>query len=727
MNIVLLFTNICFITITLGNTNEWNPSKTDSQRDWVTSEIIFDAKFLDAINKFKTLETVDDKGPVVLDDTDKSVLMKRCKADLNCMQTKSLSIKKYKIKIEALQCVNVVIMHFILNIATSHHNANKIKDERFYGFPKMVMSRMLAVLFISKTLVHNWLWIIYIQIHSIFIWPYMFFPGDNSFYLRHEGKLLDYTNLCQANKYLPINNDRSSNPKDYYDKIVKMDIIQYTEQLYGTGYDDINEKLGNFFNDSVFELDNFVLSDFFIRDTDLFDKPFLNGKIFWRAYKKLIRNEKDTLSTVYRTLEWIEEPFKCTGFHEWVLRVLKMNTYLYAWSHMKSFESTLSDTKNHIGEINFKVENTSIWKSPCKALRVIMQLFHDHGDQVLFSITDQLCFDVNVFNEEFLERLRYMTNAAKEIISNDLKEISAGDNDIGAIFDVDNKPETKEDICQNLIDLGANKNHVRSILYGNVDTLKETESATEEDSSIVRSKISDRKDKEPLSFENEEVTLDVCIITESTNKATFKNNKIVERAKMKTLQCVNAVIVYYLLNKIKEETRFNKYEDPQIIMPQMLSALYRARTFVGCGPFTSGYQLLTLGPTSSSDFGCHDDDIRATFDVSALKQNNKPQTKESIYEELILLGADENDTQDALYGSNSDEIQRKKKKNGQSFVINDNNPDMQQGGMEIAPITKDSAIKNNSPNFFRSCKHRATGNPFFINEEILIGYDRKLS
>ncbi|XP_050419822.1 uncharacterized protein LOC126832849 [Adelges cooleyi] len=515
---VLLFTNVCFMIFTLGKTTELDPLKTKT--DWLSSETVFSKNFLDVINEIKTVETVetaDGKGPVVLNDTDKSVLLKRCKGDLICIQTKWLSIKKYKTKMEALQCVNAVIMHYMLNIIISNHgkiNSSAINDNNMHAYTSIVIQRMMCLLLIAKTTAHNCLWNIFIQNYSKFTWPNLYAPGNNSFDAQYITQLVDYIGHCQHNHYLSIHDDRPSSPQAYYDSIVKTDIRMYIEQLYGFQF---NKKLKKHYGfNKLFSIDTFVLSDYFNRDTDLFG-PFLNSNIFWGSSKKLLRNEKDKLRAVYNTFEFVKEPFKYTEYHSRVLLVIKINIYIYIWSHIALFENPLSQAKNHVGKINFKVADTSIWMLPCRPLRLF--LFFDYGDPVLFSVIDQLCSGVNEFNEKFLDKLRYMTEIVKEIISNDMKKIGVDDNDVDATLHVHDEPQSKENIFQDLIQMGANEDHVRGILYDDLATPKDTRSEIKEDISLVPSN-SELKDKELLTLAER---------TKFEKKTTLISNKIVER------------------------------------------------------------------------------------------------------------------------------------------------------------------------------------------------------
>ncbi|XP_050419933.1 uncharacterized protein LOC126832927 isoform X2 [Adelges cooleyi] len=440
---VLLFTNVCFMTFTLAKTNELDPLKTNT--DWVSSDIIFDFEFLKVINEIKTLEvvnTVDGTGPVVLNDIDKRFLQELCEGDWVCIQSKSLSIQKYRIKMEALQCVNAVIMHYMLNIVILNHdkiNSSNIDRNNMYVYTNVVIRRMLAVLFISKTRVHHWLWHIFIQIYSKFNWPHMYTPGDNFLDIKYVKQLVPYIGQCQSYNYLPRNDVTLFGTTAFYNSIVEMDIDKYIDQLYGYQY---NKNLKLFFDlNKLFSFDNLVLFDYLNRDTDLFG-TFLNNNILWGSAKKLLQNEKDKLKDWYHTFEFAEEPFKHTEYHMRVLLVIRINTYMYIWSHITFFENTLSQAKNHVEEINFKVADTSIWMLPCGALRKI--LFNDHCDPLLFNITHQLCSEVNAFNGEFLEKLRYMTKIAKEIISIDMKKIGVDDNDVDATLHEYDEPESKE-------------------------------------------------------------------------------------------------------------------------------------------------------------------------------------------------------------------------------------------------------------------------------------------
>ncbi|XP_050419925.1 uncharacterized protein LOC126832924 isoform X2 [Adelges cooleyi] len=499
---VLLFTNVCFMTFTLGKTNELDPLKTKT--DWVSSEIMFGKYFLDVINEIRTVETVetpDGKGPVVLNDIDKSFLLTRCKGDLDCIQSKSISIQKYRIKMEALQCVNAVMMHYMLNIMIKNHkkiNSSPINDNNLYVYTNFIIQKMLSLLLISKTRAHNCLWNIFFQVYSKFNWPNNYAPDNNTFDPEYMTQLVDYIVHCQHNHYLSINDDRPTSLQAYYNSIVKMDIRMYIDQLYGFQF---NEKLNKFFSfNKLFSIETFALSDYLNRDTDLFG-TFVNSNIFWGSCKRLLRNEKDKLRAWYHTFDFVKEPFKYTEYHMRVLLIIKINIYIYIRSHIKMFENPLSQAKNHVEEINFKVADTSIWILPCKPLREF--LFFDYEDPVLFSIIDQLCSEVDAFNGEFLEKLRYMTKIAKEIISIDMKKIGVDDNDVDATLHEYDEPQSKENVFQDLIQMGANEDHVRSILYDDHDTLNDTDLPT-----ITSS--SGRKDKEPLSFENDAVITNVC-------------------------------------------------------------------------------------------------------------------------------------------------------------------------------------------------------------------------
>ncbi|XP_050419935.1 uncharacterized protein LOC126832927 isoform X4 [Adelges cooleyi] len=181
---------------------------------------------------------------------------------------------------------------------------------------------------------------------------------------------------------------------------------------------------------------------------------------------------------------------------------------------------------------------------------------------------------------KLMGNLRLTKKTVDEKNSDDLKEICADDNVVDTTFDVDNKPESDENVCQDSIQMGANKDyerdrndqviadvtgnldqpkdtqsdmkedvsfnkpesdenagqdsiqmganedHVRdhndqviTDVTGNLDTPKDTQSEIKEDTSIVPSN-SERKDKE---------LLDLTERTEIEKKETLKSNKIVER------------------------------------------------------------------------------------------------------------------------------------------------------------------------------------------------------
>ncbi|XP_050439030.1 uncharacterized protein LOC126844695 [Adelges cooleyi] len=470
--------------------------------DWLDSryrETIFNEQFVLRINVFKTVDCVSGNGPVELNPIDQTRLLEQCKGQEDCIQRKEISIEKYKTKMEALQCINGVIVHYLLNEITAESSGdNPCKYNNVYRCYKLIvfMSRMLATLYRGQTFAHKWLWTLYTRLLTANNWPYAWLADDNlEEYSQHQNDLLNYIGMCQENRYLPTTTVRPSAAKSFYDSIVAMDIDVYIERLYGLQYDELLSAIYDYAY--LFEIDYIVLADYFHRDSDVFGS-FRRATINWGSAKVRLKSIRSTLTSLYPTDEWRRNPFIFTEYHDQIMRIMKSKTYYHTWLHLTIFETILSRAEKHVdGEFSLNISNRSAWDRMCYHTSVAAREFQNE-DIVFYSVVHHLCTDIEVFDRKFLWQVRSMADSLKEIISNDFSAIGVGDDEIRSNFDVTSRlsgePETRETICQDLILLGADENDVYITLYGVGDvpqTPQSDEGWTTDDSTILDSQSDD--------------------------------------------------------------------------------------------------------------------------------------------------------------------------------------------------------------------------------------------
>ncbi|XP_050438927.1 uncharacterized protein LOC126844642 isoform X2 [Adelges cooleyi] len=465
---------------------------TPPEDDWLSRihcETTYDTEFVELLNGLKTVESINGKGPVHIDEMDKSLLTNPCYGRTVCMNVKSFSIEKYKKKMEALQCVNGVIVYYFLNEIKNvliEKKPSKLKGPTVYFYPIKIMRRMLVVLYRSKTFAHNWLWIIFIRLQACVSWPYYFLPDNILDFSQHEKDLLNYIQLCRNNNYLPSSDVSPSDSKVFYDTMVGQDIHGYIKNVYGA---ELSKKMPLvFYWTSMFKVDFLVLADYFHRDTDLFGSS-KTGNVVWGASKKLLKVEKQKLAAAYRTMEWVTNPFAFIEYHTRVLRIMKANAYYHIWSHLMLFSVTLSQAKEHAGGVfQLRVRDCNIWKSMYYQIGIVGQgLYSD--DPVFSSVVQQLFENLKKFDFEFVNRLHSMTEALQRIIHKELTMLGVDENDIMDTFNVNcylyggtsdgdvvvfDDPVVQlqwkeacktEMIYHNLLQLGANENDARRLFY----------------------------------------------------------------------------------------------------------------------------------------------------------------------------------------------------------------------------------------------------------------------
>ncbi|XP_050526665.1 uncharacterized protein LOC126897243 [Daktulosphaira vitifoliae] len=446
----VFFTTSCFIESIKAK----NISNTNNMVNYV--EVVYSEEFIKTVmNDYKTFEMYSDKGPIIFTDEDLNYLTNYCNGNNKCIEKKMLSEIKYKQKIEALQCVNGLVVYCLLHDIkrVKSYNMQQKFNDKYYSNLRGIMSRMIFLLYTGKVNAHNWFWKIFIRIIAADDNPSDFSLKSNEDFVLYEKLLIEYFNLCQENNYLPT---LHSNEEEDQSNI-----------LYGINKTDIDAFINNYENFSeidienskIFNIDNFILRDKFHKISDLFVLSS-NCNFYWNGYAKILQGQKSDLKQLsqYYLIQWINEPFNLVKYQNHLVRVIKVNIYYVIWLQFKLLKKILIKNKNY-GHVNILI--SSIFSNlACEVLSSI--IFLQSNNQTLRLIYNQMLTYKKklVFDESVERKLESMSEELKSIIIQELKIIDVKQNIISDFknnlgMDELQNPRSSEAIIIDLVTIGA--------------------------------------------------------------------------------------------------------------------------------------------------------------------------------------------------------------------------------------------------------------------------------
>ncbi|XP_050526666.1 uncharacterized protein LOC126897244 [Daktulosphaira vitifoliae] len=386
-------------------------------------DYVFEKSYImSIINNFETLESFDDKGAINFNDDDINYLTSTCSGDIKCIQNKSLSEIKFKQKIEAFQCVSGIFIYYLLNEMKSvllYNKPQKFIGPSVFHFVKLMMTGMFSVLYSGKIYNHNLFWRIFIRIIAVDNWPYFFFKTNITNFDQYECDLVSYINLCRQHNYLPNSNPeiKVSHSNIFYENIGKADMIAFMNEYYN------KFKKFNMINSNFFNLDNFIFIDYFHKFSDL---VFLSEtyKFNWGEYKEYFRTKKMEINKLYRTINWINNPFEFIEYQNIIIKVIKLNIYYIIWLQFKLLHKVLLKNQNHI----YVYIKSIVLMLSCQLTTAT--LFLHSEDHILWNIYYQLLkfkslelFDLSIKDNIQLIKEKMEMNIIKDLeLLNDNKE-----------------------------------------------------------------------------------------------------------------------------------------------------------------------------------------------------------------------------------------------------------------------------------------------------------------
>ncbi|XP_050529598.1 uncharacterized protein LOC126899097 isoform X2 [Daktulosphaira vitifoliae] len=247
---------------------------------------------------------------------------------------KELAIAKYKMKMQSVQCTYGVLIRseliFLQNVLFKLQHESHIKN--FIQPYKKRVVEMFLVLYASKTVPHSWLWTYYTKLaaldecnDNINATLDVLFNDQNL-----NVELMNFITECSGNNYLLSEEEKEV---DIYRELSLLSkskpqlvIIPLTKS---EGFSSWNE-FQHYFN-----VKNMFLVDF-KPECIIFED--LNGiQINWTVEKQKLVSLKNSCIENFNSRVWINNPFICNDYHNFVLYIVQGRLLLYSWIHLHNY------------------------------------------------------------------------------------------------------------------------------------------------------------------------------------------------------------------------------------------------------------------------------------------------------------------------------------------------------------------------------------------------------
>ncbi|XP_050528321.1 uncharacterized protein LOC126898389 [Daktulosphaira vitifoliae] len=413
----------------------YNGSSENFENIWLSEknyDATFSVDFLKLLNQIETLET--SKELTHLEEHDITNLTQECKNNNECLELKWNSISKYRMKMEALQCLNGIIIQFFMKslniIFFRKRNSNFYGENAFYN-SRLVMARMLSILYIGRTSAHNWMWIAYFRTLAAENWiQYYDNMQDDHFndeFLNSE--LIDYLKMCQDNDYLPKTlNESEIDVKKYIGPIIDNCSEKFYGQDVSMSSDYLKEEVFKY--SRLFQVDNFVLRSIIESDENtIFGEP--DGLMFnWdEVTKQKLSKAKMQLRLNMSKYEWIRDPFKFIEYQQIINSLVQFKVYFYIWLHLKTFKENI---KFVMANINLKTLLDTMTKlyndfyTPLKAAT----LYLNTDDKLLWSLVRRFSQNIVIVDQNVEFIIDQMMKMTQNVILNHSDLLGLNKNDL---------------------------------------------------------------------------------------------------------------------------------------------------------------------------------------------------------------------------------------------------------------------------------------------------------
>ncbi|XP_050534133.1 uncharacterized protein LOC126901593 [Daktulosphaira vitifoliae] len=391
-------------------------------------DLIYEKLPTKVLDHYNTLE-LDSVGSFKFTNEELNYLLKSYKKQPNYEEEKFKAEIKYQLKGQSLQCVNGIIVYYLLNelkLEYTENNQHKLNKTSTLIYFKNVLMKMIAVLGSSKIIAHNWFWKVYIQILAANNWPYMFFQNFTIDFNQYEDDLMDFIDLCRQHKYLPlVSGVQVSHSTLFYDSLGISAMKHFIKEFYHDGNIE-NEYLEIIYETGLhYNLDNIVLVDYFHREGHLFglsEKYNFN----WGNFKQRLFAKKKILHKIYRSMKWANNPFKFIDYQRNIVTTVKVNIFYSLWLQLKLC---------HVASVIYK-KNVNVLYKKNTIFNIVFKILS--LNQLLslisfFSIDDPILIEVylllknnislKMFDEKIIMDLELICERLKQAIMEDINNL----------------------------------------------------------------------------------------------------------------------------------------------------------------------------------------------------------------------------------------------------------------------------------------------------------------